>query len=429
MTINQKEHAQPDSADSGIFYGYVIVAAAAVIMMAAFGAHYAFGIFFKPILNEFGWSRMLVSGAFSISWLFHALSCLVMGRLNDRLGPRFVLTLSGIILSGGFLLSTGIDAVWKLYLFYGALVGIGTGGIFIPLVSTIARWFVLRRTIMTGIAVAGIGVGTLVMPLIASRLIAIFDWQTAYAVLGIAVLIIIVVGSLFLKRDPSKAGQLPFGHGQSRANPLQQDDAGFTLKEAAGTPQLWLVISAFLCFGFFTYAILVHISPHATDLGVSITTAANLVAAFGVASIFGKVVLGNIGDRIGNRNIFLLCFALVALSSIWVSGSRQTWVLYLYAMAIGIAYGGCSASFSPLVAVLFGLKSIGQIAGVANSGYAMGAMVGPLMAGILYDLTGSYRIFFYVIALVATIGFFLTLALNQHKLAIPVACHGDSERN
>ena len=176
MSIKKQKPAHPDSHLGGFFYGYAIVAAASVILMAAFGTHYAFGVFFKPILNEFGWSRMLVSGAFSISWLFHGVSSMVMGRLNDRLGPRFVLTVSGIILAAGFLLSTGIDAVWKLYIFYGALVGIGSGGIFIPLVSTIARWFVLRRTIMTGVAVAGIGVGTLVVPLIASRLITIFNW-------------------------------------------------------------------------------------------------------------------------------------------------------------------------------------------------------------------------------------------------------------
>ena len=230
--------------------------------------------------------------------------------------------------------------------------------------------------------------------------------------MGIGVLIIIVGGSFFLKRDPSKYGQLPYGHCQSQTDRLQQDDIGFTLKEAAGTLQFWLMISLYLCFGFFTYAILVHISPHATDMGVPIATAANLVAAIGMASIFGKVVLGNVGDRIGNRNIFLLCFALVAVSSVWVSGNRQTWALYLYALAIGVAYGGCSASFSPLVAFLFGLKSLGQIAGIANCGYAMGAMVGPLSAGILFDLTGSYRVFFYVIAFVAMIGFVLTIGLK-----------------
>lgn len=412
MITNIKDLGQPACIDGGFFYGYVIVVAAGLIMMAAFGVHYAFGIFFKPILNEFGWSRMLVSGAFSLSWLFHAFSSIVMGRLSDRLGPRRVLTLSGVILAGGFLLSTGIDAIWKLYLFYGALVGIGTGGIFIPLVSTIAHWFVLRRTIMTGIAVAGIGLGTLVMPLIASRLITIFNWQTAYAVLGIAVLVIIVGGSFFLKHDPSQTGQHPYGHGQSQIHPLQNKDAGFTLKEAAGTTQFWLMLGAYLCFGFFTYAILVHISPHATDIGVSMATAANLVAAIGMASIIGKVVLGNVGDRIGNRNIFLLCFALVALSSIFISGSRQTWALYLFAVAMGIAYGGCSASFSPLVAALFGLKAIGQIAGIANVGYSLGAMVGPLTAGVLFDLTGSYRFSFYGLALVSVIGFFLTLALK-----------------
>lgn len=380
--------------------------------MAAFGVHYAFGVFFKPMLKEFGWSRMLISGAFSLSWLLHGVSCVVMGRMNDRYGPRPVLVVSGVLLAGGFLLTTGIDAAWQLYLFYGGLIGIGSGGVFIPLASTISRWFILRRTVMTGIAVAGIGLGTLLVPLVANQLIAIFDWRTAYAALGIAVLLIIVGASLFLKRDPSEIGQQPYGYHQSQDSPLVQDNAGFTLREAAGTPQFWILLGAYFCFGFFVYSVLVHLAPHATDLGLSMATGARLVAAFGVASIFGKVVLGNVGDRIGNKGIFLICFALVAVSSVWVSGIRHTLGLYFFSLAIGISYGGCSANYSPYVAALFGLKSHGHISGVANNGFTIGAVVGPLVPGYLFDLTQSYRLSFYIIAIMAVIGFILIVALK-----------------
>ena len=124
---------------SPIFYGYVIVAAAWITFVAAFGVHYAFGIFLKPMLAEFGWGRGVTSGAYSLSWLLQGLSAVIMGRINDRYGPRLVLTICGVLLAAGFLLTTCISAGWHLYLSYGVLTGLGTGGLYVPVASTIAR--------------------------------------------------------------------------------------------------------------------------------------------------------------------------------------------------------------------------------------------------------------------------------------------------
>ena len=410
--MQKREDSQSSITGSDFFYGYVVVTAAVVIFGVAFGVHYAFGIFFKPILSEFGWSRALTSGAFSISWLFQGVSSIIMGRMNDRYGPRVVLILSGSLVAGGYLLTTRITAAWQLYMFYGVLVGFGTGGIYVPLISTIARWFVARRSAMTGIAVAGIGIGTFFIPLVANQLISIYDWRTAYSILGIAVLIVIVLASLFLKKDPAQTGQFPDGHSEIGGDQRQKEDEGYSLKEAFYTRQFWLVCGFFFCFGFYTYAILVHISPHATDLGLSTTTAARFVAAIGMASIIGKVLLGNLGDRIGNRNIYIICFILVAASLLLTNRTKETWVLYLFVIAFGLAYGGCSASQSPLVATLFGLKSHGLIMGTVNNGATIGATIAPLLTGYLFDVTGSYQAAFLLVALIAVIGLALTIALK-----------------
>jgi len=410
--MQKRENSQSNTTGSDFFYGYVVVTAAVVIFGVAFGVHYAFGIFFKPILSEFGWSRALTSGAFSLSWLLQGVSSIIMGRLNDRYGPRVVLVLSGSLVAGGYLLTTRINAAWQLYMFYGVLVGFGLGGIYVPLISTIARWFVARRSAMTGIAVAGIGIGTFLIPLVANQLISIYDWRTAYSLLGIAVLIVIVLASLFLKKDPAQTGQFPDGRSDIGEYQRQKEDAGYSLKEALYTRQFWLVCGIFFCFGFFTYAILVHISPHATDLGLSTTTAARFVATIGVASMIGKVLLGNLGDRIGNRNVYIICFILVAASLLWANRTKEAWVLYLFVFAYGLAYGGGSASQSPMVATLFGLKSHGLIMGTVNNGSTIGATIAPLVTGYLFDVTGSYRAAFLLVALIALIGLALSITLK-----------------
>src|SRR5262245_11021131 len=152
------QDARPSSpAEPGIFYGYTIVAAASFIMVLIFGVHYSFGIFFKPVSTEFGWTRAMTAGAFSLVWIPQGLLASVMGGLNDRFGPRLVLTICGFLIGLGYLLMSQITALWQLYLFYGVIVGAGLGGTFVPLVSTTTRWFVKRRGLMAGIVAAGVG--------------------------------------------------------------------------------------------------------------------------------------------------------------------------------------------------------------------------------------------------------------------------------
>ncbi len=170
------EIPQSPKAEPRFFYGYIVVVAALFIMVAIYGVFYAFGIFFKPVLAELGWTRAMTSGAFSLAWIVQGLLAIGMGGLNDRLGPRLVMTLCGFILGLGFLLMSQISAVWQLYLFYGVIIGIGMAGSWVPLVSTVARWFVKRRNIMTGIVVTGMGIGTLIGAPAANWLISVYDW-------------------------------------------------------------------------------------------------------------------------------------------------------------------------------------------------------------------------------------------------------------
>ena len=408
---------QPHGGKPEFFYGYIVVVAAFFIMVAIFGLYYCFGIFFDPMLLEFGWTRAMTSGAFSLSMVVYGLLNVAVGGLTDRFGPRMVVTICGLLIGLGYLLMSQISAVWQLYLFYGVIIGAGMGGSFIALLSSVARWFVKRRGMMTGIVMAGIGIGTLIGPPVASWLISTYSWRVSYIILGGIVLVVVVLSAQFLKRDPTQVGQVALGGDEEEKQGPTLAMEGFSLREATCTSQFWITFAMLLCFGFWLYAVLVHIAPHAIELGISAANAASILAAIGVSSILGKVLLGIAVDRIGGRFGFLISFILVSAALFWLVPVTEVWRLYLFAAVFGFAYGGGGVSEAPLVAGLFGLRSHGLVLGVINLGFTIGGSLGPLMAGYIFDVTGSYQVAFLISAIVGIVGLILAVVLRPIREA------------
>ncbi|GAH36150.1 unnamed protein product, partial [marine sediment metagenome] len=170
------------------FYGYIIVLAGFFLQVVGWGLCSTFGIFFNPLLIEFGWTRAMISGAFSLSFLILGFISIIVGGLNDRLGPRMIMVVCGLFLGSGYLLMSQLNTIWQLYLFYGVIVGIGMSGMDVLSLSTIARWFVRRRGMMSGIVKAGAGIGMAIMPPIANWLISSYGWRTSYFIVGIIAL-------------------------------------------------------------------------------------------------------------------------------------------------------------------------------------------------------------------------------------------------
>ncbi len=401
-----------DNTKPNFFYGYIIVLAGFIIMMIAWGAFYTFGIFFKPLLTEFGWTRAIISGAFSLCSILLGILAIVIGRLSDRFGPRLVVTVCGFLLGLGYLLMSQVSTIWQLYLFYGVIIGVGMGGAFVPLASTIARWFVKRRGTMTGIASAGIAAGIMIMPPVANWLISSYNWRTSYIIIGITVSVFIVGLAQFLKRDPGQIGEVPYGEDEVKTESLNRLTRGFSLREALYTRPLWLLLAAYLFYGFWLNSIMVHIVPHATELGISATSAANILAIIGGVSFVGRIIMGGASDRMGNRLVFAISFAVVSIALFWLQLAREAWMLYLFAAIIAFGYSGCAALISPIVAELFGLRSHGVLLGITNFAYASGGAVGPIVVGLIFDITGSYQSAFLVSAVVSVIGLIITLFLR-----------------
>jgi len=405
--------AMVENVKSKFFYGYIIVLAAFLIMMIMWGTIYTFGVFFNPLLIEFGWTRAETSGAYSLFMVLHGLLYIVTGRLNDRFGPRVVITTCGFFLGLGYLMMSQISAIWQLYLFYGAIISVGISGGFVPLTSTVARWFVKRRGLMTGIVVSGTGLGTMIMPPIASWLISSYGWRTCYIVVGITALVLIMSAAQFLRRDPGQRGRLPYGADEVKEEGLNLEAGGFSLREAIGTKQFWQFFVAWACFGFGILVIMVHIVPHAIDTGISPASAASILSIIGGLSLAGRVIMGGSGDRIGNKLAFIICFILLAITLSWVMAAKELWMLYLFAVVFGFAYGGHAPLGSSIIADLFGLSSHGVILGVTTVGVTIGGAIGPLLAGYIFDITGSYHLAFLVCAAVSVVGLIL---LSQLRL-------------
>ena len=396
------------------FYGYFVALAAFLIMGVAFGTLYTFGIFFEHVSEEFGWSRTLTSGAFSLYMVLHGLLYIIVGRLTDRLGPRLVITVCGLFLGLGYLLMSQISAVWQLYLFYGVMVAIGMSAFFVPLSSTVARWFVKRRGLMTGIVLAGIGVGTMLMPPLASWLISTYDWQTSYIIVGSIALVIIIAAAQLLRRDPGQMGQLPYGANEIDDQSINLGSGGFSLPEAIHTRQFWLLCAIFLLCLFSIQTIMVHVVIYATGLGISPTTAASILTIIGGLSIPGRIVMGSITDRVGDKLALITSLVLLSLSLFWFGVAREVWMLCLIAAIFGFAYGGSLAVMSPLVAHLFGLDSLGIILGIITFSGTIGGAIGPLVAGYIFDTTDSYQLAFSVCGAISIIAIILAILLNKH---------------
>ena len=399
-----------------VFYGYIVVAVAFLIMLMMWGAYYSFGIFFEPLLAEFGWTKATTSGAFSLSFFLTGLLGVFAGKLTDRFGPRIVVTVCGFFLGLGYLLVSQASTLWQLYLFYGVGVALGMSASVIPLQSTVARWFVKRRGVMTGTIISGIGMGMVVVPPVANWLISSYSWRTAYIVVSISALILIVSSAQFLKRDPGKIGQLPYG-----GNGLEEKggslDAGFSLREAIRTWQFWTLGIALLCFTMSEGTILVHIVSHAIGLGISVTNAALIITIIGGISIPGRIMMGIAGDRIGNKPAWTICFIFLTISFFLLLVARELWLVYLFAVIFGFGYGGLSTLISPMVAELFGLSSHGVIFGVIIMfGGTAGMAVGPLLAGHIFDITGRYQLAFMIYVVILVIGLILTSLLKPTRV-------------
>ncbi len=423
--MKQEGGPKRNDAHTSFFYGYVIVFACFVIMVLTFGINYSFGIFFKPLLAEFGWTRAATSAAYSLALLVSGFLGIFAGRLSDSFGPKIIGILTGVFLCAGLLLLSQTQNLFHFYLFYGVLVAAGIGGCWPGLIPSVAKWFTMRRGLMTGIVASGTGFGIIIIPPLAERFISLYSWRTAYIVIGILTLVFIVLVSLFLKTDPRQIGQSPYGEKEADVESGHAPIGGFSFLEALRTNQFWLLGVIYFAYGYCLHTTMVHIAPHVQDMGFSSATAASILTVIGVPNTISRIVIGTASDRFGVKPSFVIEFLILFISLIWIQVARDLWMLYLFAVIFGIGSGGVIALQALAAAETFGLRSLGVIVGAIAFFYTIGGAIGTLVSGFIFDLTGSYYNAFWITAAIALLSLFL-IQLLKRPLSTLESAHQNS---
>lgn len=377
------------------FYGYFIVIAGFAVWFFGFGAN-SFGVFFKPLVDEFGWSRADTALASSLSMVIAAAVTVGLGWLTDKIGPRLVVSIFGPLLGVCFLIMPHITSLWQFYLNYALLGSFGISVIIVPIMTTISRWFVKRRGLMIGLVQAGSIGGSLFAPLNA-WLIINYGWRTAYSILGIVVFLAMLISGMFLLRDPSKRGQLPDGATEVVAPATQKPPVtGFTVKQAIGTSQFWVIAFLFFSFGFCRDAFLVHTAPHVQDLGFSLTDAGSVMSCLIAFSLFGRIGMGYLSDIIGNKRALTISEVTTTIALILGFFMQDLAGLYIYAAAFGFGWGAQAVNRFSISAEAFGLASAGLLIGILQAIESLAGAIGTYFAGYTFDVAGNYQLVFLV---------------------------------
>ncbi len=392
---------------SGIFYGWVVVGAAFVVLFLGFGSAYSFGIFFDSLQAEFAASRGSISLIFSLAGFLYFLLGALSGRIADRVGPRGVVIFGAAAVGVGLILASRATSLTQVYLAYGLGIGLGVGFAYVPAVGAIQRWFVRRRGVASGIAVTGIGLGTLCMPPVAAMLIDWGGWRGAYLVIGIVALTVGGAAAFFVEGSPERRGLLPDGDpvrppdtgpGAEQATPAA---AGVDFAMALRARPFWLLYAGSFLVSLGIFIPFVHLVPYARDAGLSKETGVLMFALVGLGSTAGRFVLGGVADRVGRRRTLAALFAGMGIMLLWWAVSSGPWALGAFALVFGTCYGGFVALAPAVTADYFDGKDVIGIIGVLYTSVAVGTLTGPTLAGVAFDLWQSYTVPIVVAALVA----------------------------
>ena len=381
--------------------GWAVVAATFVVLFFAFGSAYSFGAFFEPLEREFAASRGSVSLVFGLAAFVYFTFGAVSGAASDRYGARWFVAAGMVLVGLGLIMGSRATALWQVYVSYGVGIGFGVGLAYVPSVGAVQKRFVRRRGQASGFAVAGIGVGTLCMPLIARELIAGGGWRDAYFAMGIAAIAGGTVAALFIGGSPGRRGR---------------GDVAAGLRRAVRSRPFVMIYIAFILASFGNFVPFVHLVPYARDHGISSETSVVLLGLIGVGSTLGRFALGGVADRFGRQRTLGCTFAGLGLSCFWWLASDQAWQLGIFALVMGICYGGFVALAPAVMADYYDTGSVAGIIGALYTGVGLGTLAGPTLAGIAFDLWHSYTLPIVASGVAALIGAFCVFRLEPPEI-------------
>ena len=391
-------------------YGWVIVAAGAVITCVAMGAMFALPVYLQPIAEETGWTRAGISGAMTLGFVVMGIAGFGWGTLSDRIGARPVVLMASLLLGCGLVLASRATDLWMFQFAYGGMVGASGGAFFAPIMATAVGWFDKHRSLAVSLVSVGGGVAPMVVTPFASVLISNFGWRSAMLAIAIGAVVILVPASLFIRRAPAMLEDAVPASGPGSANRARSPAAS-----ALRTPQ-FIVLAAtfFLCCAAHSGPIF-HTVSYAMICGASSLAAASIYSVEGVAGLFGRLIFGVLADRLGVRRVLvggLLLQAIGIYSYIYVTQLNE---FYMLAVVLGMAYGGVMPLYAVLARDYFGPRVMGTVLGAATMTSSIGMAFGPVGGGWLYDTYGTYHWLYIASAAVGIAAAAMALAFPPPK--------------
>jgi MFS family permease len=389
----------------GVYYGWWIVGAAFSILLVTVGIGlYGPPVFLVPLQEHFGWTRAAIAGGTAVGALTVGLASPLVGVLIDRYGARRVMAAGAVVMGTGFCLLGAIQSLWQLYaLNVLAALGIASAA-WLPNQTLISNWFDRLRGRAMGITLAGIGFGGLSMPPLAGLLIGEFGWRTAYVVLGALVLLIVAAVTLALVRSrPEDMGLLPDGEpdvsettdGTPGSTPGDGAEAtGLSLAESVRTSAFWVLSLGHILWTFGSMSIIGHLPAFLTDQGFGVESAASYLAFAIGMSVVGRIGFGVLADRFTKRGIMCWGLILHALAVLCLMEVDRFGALPGFVVLFGVGIGGSAVLIPLLIGECFGLRAFGKVLGVVTISATLGAAVGPVLTGRIFDVTGSYQLAF-----------------------------------
>jgi OFA family oxalate/formate antiporter-like MFS transporter len=395
------------------------IAVAAVIMQICLGAVYGWSVFKIPLMRAERWSETQVQLNFTLAIFFLGVGTIIGGMWQDRVGPRKVATLAGLIYGVGYMLA-GVSATHHsldgLYAAYGVLTGIGMGMGYICPVATLVKWFPERRGLMTGVAVCGYGAGALIMSPVAAREILAYGVPATFWSLGMAYLVLVVAAAQFYANPPQ--GWRPAGWEPRSAVAKAATTYDYTVREAMATWQFWLLWAMLFLNVSAGIMIISQASPMAQQLvGMTPVAAAGMVGLISIFNGTGRVFWAWVSDHLGRARVYFLLYAIQVI--IFFSLPRihnLTWFSAAFAL-IGLCYGGGFGTMPSFTADFFGAKFMGGIYGIILLAWGAAAIPSPIMAAHLHQATGRFDTALYVIAGVMLVSLVLPLAAKRPSKA------------
>ena len=360
-------------------YAWVVVWATFVCLALIFGVSYSFAAFFESFAVEFSAQRADVSWIFGLSGFVYFVMGAGGGMLADRFGPRIVCSAGMALIALGLLATSWASSLLTVYVSYGLLVGLGIALVYTPSIASVQPWFTTRRGLAGGIASSGVGAGTLLVPVLVAMAIGPMPWREAMQVLALGVLVLGVLAAALLRRAPAAPSS---GSGGSAS--------GLSLRETLRSPTFrWLYLATVLASPvmFIPFA---HVSASARDLGLGEAFAVGLVGLIGVGSLVGRFAIGLLADRLGRaQTLVLMQLSMGGSYVLWGAAGGQ-FLLMIFSLWFGLSYGSIVSLLPAICMDYFGGKSVASVVGTLYSGAAFGNLLGPVLAGAVFDHSGHY---------------------------------------